>query len=140
MLGIFPTVSFAAPNTENIIILYENDVHCAVEGYSKLSAMKKELQERYAYVGVFSVGDYIQGSSFGAISQGEYIVELMNLVGYDTLTLGNHEFDYRILCKNVGAAGYGFVSHRQQYFKRCSLIQCCPYKCYCCDISQKSQL
>lgn len=96
MLGIFPTVSFAAPNTENIIILYENDVHCAVEGYSKLSAMKKELQERYAYVGVFSVGDYIQGSSFGAISQGEYIVELMNLVGYDALTLGNHEFDYRM--------------------------------------------
>ena len=96
VLGIFPTVSFAAPNTENIIILYENDVHCAVEGYSKLSAMKKELQERYAYVGVVSVGDYIQGSSLGAISQGEYIVELMNLVGYDALTLGNHEFDYRM--------------------------------------------
>lgn len=96
VLGIFPTVSFAAPNTENIIILYENDVHCAVEGYSKLSAMKKELLERYAYVGVVSVGDYIQGSSLGAISQGEYIVELMNLVGYDALTLGNHEFDYRM--------------------------------------------
>lgn len=58
--------------------------------------MKKELQERYAYVGVVSVGDYIQGSSLGAISQGEYIVELMNLVGYDALTLGNHEFDYRM--------------------------------------------
>ena len=88
---------FAAQNTEDdIIILYENDVHCAVEGYSKLAAMKKELQETYTHVGVVSGGDYIQGSSLGAISQGEYIVNLMNLVGYDALTLGNHEFDYRL--------------------------------------------
>ena len=26
---------------EDIVILYENDVHCAVEGYSKLAAMLK---------------------------------------------------------------------------------------------------
>ena len=85
-----------AKNTDTIIILYENDVHCAVEGYSKLAAMKKELLQTYAYVGAVSCGDYIQGSSLGAVSKGEYIVELMNLVGYDAVTLGNHEFDYRI--------------------------------------------
>ena len=54
---VFPTATFAAQNNEDIIILYENDVHCAVEGYSRLSAMKKELQERYAFVGVVSGGD-----------------------------------------------------------------------------------
>lgn len=95
MLCVFPTQMFAAQN-DDIVILYENDVHCAVEGYSKLSAMKKELQETYAHVGVVSGGDYIQGSSLGAISQGQYIVDLMNLVGYDAVTLGNHEFDYRM--------------------------------------------
>ena len=89
-------VSVFASKAEDIIILYENDVHCAVEGYSKLAAMKKELQETHTHVGVVSGGDYIQGNSLGAISQGEYIVELMNLVGYDAVTLGNHEFDYRI--------------------------------------------
>ena len=93
---VFPTATSAAQNNEDIIILYENDVHCAVEGYSRLSAMKKELQDTYAHVGVVSGGDYIQGSSLGAISQGQYIVDLMNLVGYDAVTLGNHEFDYRI--------------------------------------------
>lgn len=93
---IFPMETFAVQDQEDIIILYENDVHCTVEGYSKLSAMKKELQERYAHVGVVSSGDYVQGSSLGVISQGQYIVELMNLVGYDAVTLGNHEFDYRI--------------------------------------------
>ena len=93
---VFPTATFAAQNNEDIIILYENDVHCAVEGYSRLSAMKKELQDTYAHVGVVSGGDYIQGRSLGAISQGQYIVDLMNLVGYDAVTLGNHEFDYRM--------------------------------------------
>lgn len=96
VLGTFPTLAFAAESPDDIVILYENDVHCAVEGYSKLSAMKKELQETYAHVGVVSGGDYIQGNSLGVISQGQYIVDLMNLVGYDAVTLGNHEFDYRL--------------------------------------------
>ena len=94
-LSVFPVWAFAS-NADDIVILYENDVHCAVEGYSKLSAMKKELQKSYSYVGVVSGGDYIQGSSLGVVSKGEYIVKLMNLVGYDAVALGNHEFDYRL--------------------------------------------
>ena len=43
-----------------------------------------------------SGGDYIQGSSLGVVSKGEYIVKIMNLVGYDAVALGNHEFDYRL--------------------------------------------
>ena len=46
---IFPMETFAVQDQEDIIILYENDVHCTVEGYSKLSAMKKELQERFPF-------------------------------------------------------------------------------------------
>ena len=95
MISSFP-LSVSAANTEDIVILYENDVHCTIEGYSKLAAMKKELQADYAHVGVVSGGDFIQGSSLGVISKGEYIVKAMNLVGYDAMTLGNHEFDFRI--------------------------------------------
>lgn len=94
--ALLPGSAAAAQNTEEIIILYENDVHCAVEGYSKLAAMKKELQKSHAYVGVVSGGDYIRGNSLGAVSQGGYIIELMNLVGYDAVALGNHEFGYRL--------------------------------------------
>ena len=81
---------------EKIVILYENDVHCAVEGYTKLAAMKEELKNSYDHVGVVSVGDFVQGGTLGTISSGEYIVNLMNLVGYDAITLGNHEFDYKL--------------------------------------------
>lgn len=94
-LSVFPVWAFSS-NAEDIVILYENDVHCVIEGYSKLSAMKKELQKSYSYVGVVSGGDYIQGSSLGVVSKGEYIVKIMNLVGYDAVALGNHEFDYRL--------------------------------------------
>ena len=59
IIGMLPMAVFAADN-DNIVILYENDVHCEIEGYSKLSAMKKELQETYSHVGVVSGGDYIQ--------------------------------------------------------------------------------
>lgn len=81
---------------KNIVIIYENDVHCNVDGYAKISALKNELIQENNYVAVVSSGDYIQGSSLGAISQGEYIANLINLVDYDVLTLGNHEFDYKL--------------------------------------------
>lgn len=85
-----------AKDSETIVILYENDVHCAVEGYSKLAAMKNELKSEYEYVGAVSSGDFVQGGTLGAVSKGEYIVELMNIVGYDAIAPGNHEFDYTI--------------------------------------------
>ena len=81
---------------KDIVIIYENDVHCNVDGYAKVSALKNELIQENHYVAVVSSGDYIQGSSLGAISQGEYIANLINLVDYDVLTLGNHEFDYKL--------------------------------------------
>ena len=89
-----PMPVFAQVKEDDIVILYENDVHCEIEGYSVLSALKNELKQEYAHVGVVSSGDYLQGGSLGSISKGEYIVRLMNLVGYDAIALGNHEFDY----------------------------------------------
>lgn len=94
-LSVFAGLAYAE-DTDTIVILYENDVHCAVEGYSKLAAMKNELSETYANVGVVSVGDFVQGGTLGAVSKGEYIVNLMNKVGYDAIALGNHEFDYQL--------------------------------------------
>ena len=117
--------------SDDIVILYENDVHCVVEGYSKLSAMKKELQQTHKHVGVVSGGDYIQGNSLGVISQGEYIVKLMNLVGYDAVTLGNHEFDYRLerLVELVDmmdtkpiCCNFNTIGEESSYFKPYSMV------------------
>ncbi len=82
--------------TEDIIIFYENDVHCAADGYSLLKGLKNEALKETDYVGVVSSGDFIQGGNLGVVSKGEYIINLMNLVGYDAVGLGNHEFDYKL--------------------------------------------
>lgn len=81
---------------QEIVILFENDVHCAIDGYSQLSALRNEEAKQTPYVAVVSAGDFAQGSAIGSLSQGESIVKLMNVVHYDAVTIGNHEFDYGI--------------------------------------------
>ena len=78
-----------------IVIVFENDVHCAVDGYAKLVALR-EQQNMTPYVSTVSCGDFVQGDVVGSLSKGENIVAIMNEVGYDVVTLGNHEFDFGI--------------------------------------------
>lgn len=82
--------------TKPIVILYENDVHCAVDGYPLLVSVRKECQSATDYVSTVSCGDFASGGLVGAISKGEQIVKIMNHVGYDAVVLGNHEFDYGV--------------------------------------------
>ena len=80
-----------------VAVLFTNDVHCYYDrdiGYDGLMLYKKELEQRYAGVLLVDAGDAIQGAPLGAISGGEESIRLMNAVGYDVATLGNHEFDY----------------------------------------------
>ena len=82
---------------EDIIILFTNDVHCGIEddiGYAGLSAYAAACREETPYVTLVDCGDAVQGDVIGTVSQGEYIVDIMNQVGYDYAILGNHEFDY----------------------------------------------
>ena len=81
---------------KDISIVYTTDVHCGIDnnlGYSSLYAYKEELKKTN-YVTLVDAGDYLQGNLIGAISNGEYLIEMMNAVEYDIVTLGNHEFDY----------------------------------------------
>ena len=81
---------------KSIAIVYENDVHCAVEGYARMASVKKEMLQKTPYVTTVSCGDFVQGNLVGSVSQGEHIVDIMNQVGYEVVTLGNHEFDFGI--------------------------------------------
>lgn len=83
-------------SSQDIIVLYENDVHCGVDGYANFAALKNEMKASHKYVTVVSNGDFVQGGSLGASSHGRNIINIMNEVGYDYVTLGNHEFDYGI--------------------------------------------
>ena len=79
-----------------IVILYENDVHCGIDGYVKMAGLRDAIAASdTAYVAVVSSGDFVQGGTAGTLSKGQNIIDIMNAVGYDAVALGNHEFDYK---------------------------------------------
>ena len=82
---------------KSIVILYENDVHCGIDGYTQMQGLRDAIvRSDTSVVGLVSAGDFLQGDLSGAISHGQYIVDLMKNMGYDAITLGNHEFDYGV--------------------------------------------
>lgn len=92
-----------------------NDVHGAIEGYAYITALKADYEAKGAEVILVDAGDYSQGEVYVSDTKGLDAVEMMNVTGYDVVTLGNHEFDYgyaqlkenmtkadfKILCANV---------------------------------------
>ncbi len=80
-----------------VVVLYTNDVHCGIEdaiGYAGLAAYEKAYEKLGYEVILVDNGDAIQGGPIGTLSKGEYIIDIMNAMGYDIATIGNHEFDY----------------------------------------------
>lgn len=84
-------------DNRSIVVIYDNDVHCAIEGYAKMAGYRDAvLNADTAWVATVSAGDYLQGGAVGSLSQGQYVIDVMKEVGYDAVTLGNHEFDYKV--------------------------------------------
>ncbi|MCD8255111.1 MAG: 5'-nucleotidase C-terminal domain-containing protein [Oscillospiraceae bacterium] len=98
--------------TGTTVILHSNDVHGAITGYASIAALKADYEAAGAEVVLVDAGDYIQGSTYVSTSQGATAVELMNAVGYDVVTFGNHEFDYGYenLVNIMGEAEFDYIS------------------------------
>ena len=94
LLGMSLAVTLFAQRAGDIVVLYDNDVHCAVHGYPVVAGLRDSLVRMGCHVAVVSAGDFSFGGPFGVASKGEFIVRMMNAVGYDAACLGNHEFDY----------------------------------------------
>lgn len=45
---------------------------------------------------LFDCGDISQGTPYYNMFRGEVEVKLMNEMGYDAMTIGNHEFDFDV--------------------------------------------
>lgn len=110
-----PAAAAQTGTSEDIVILYTNDVHTYIDGplsYDVISGIKKELETQYAHVLLVDAGDHVQGTAYGSMDKGETIIQLMNAAGYDLATLGNHEFDYGMdgCMQIVQWAQYPYVS------------------------------
>ncbi len=102
------TLTLAAQNKQ-LLILHTNDTHSCIYplnpnlkdqslagrgGYLRRVAMIKEERAKDSELLLFDSGDFSQGSPYYNLYKGDVEIGLMNLMGYDCSTIGNHEFDF----------------------------------------------
>lgn len=98
----------SAQQTKELFILQTSDTHSRIEPINPHAADKyagmggtvrratflKEYRAEHPDVLLFDCGDISQGTPYYNLFQGEVEVKMMNLMGYDAMTIGNHEFDF----------------------------------------------
>ena len=85
--------------SNDIVILVTSDVHCSPQKgftYAGLYRIREKFLKEGCEVLLVDDGDEIEGHGemFGTVTQGEQVIKLMNKMGYDFATPGNHEFAY----------------------------------------------
>ena len=79
---------------KRIYIISTNDIHATIDAMPELATLIKSYKAQGEVIVVDS-GDRVSGNAYvdDATESGMPIIELMNAVGYNFATLGNHEFD-----------------------------------------------
>ncbi len=110
--------------TERITILYTNDQHSRIEpfpqtdakypgegGFAKRAAVIEKIRQEGNHVLLLDAGDIFQGTPYFNYFKGELEYKLMTKMGYDAVTLGNHDFDLGTenLVKQAPHAGFDFI-------------------------------
>lgn len=104
------TGSFAvAQEVKELLILHTNDTHSRIEpldedaqpaeyagkgGYARRAAFVGMMRKEHPDLLLLDCGDYSQGTPYYNMFRGEVEIRLMNQMGYDAATIGNHEFDF----------------------------------------------
>jgi 5'-nucleotidase/UDP-sugar diphosphatase len=98
----------AAPDTaRDVVILYTNDFHSAFEpipaywlpgsprlgGAAALAGYVDRERRRASTSFLFDAGDMFTGT-ISNLTRGAALMEMMRLMRYDAMDIGNHEFDY----------------------------------------------
>ena len=103
------SASSAAAQDKQLVVLHTNDTHSTIlplnqnladtlkagrGGFMRRITMLKEERQKTPDLLLFDSGDFSQGSPYFTMYKGEVEVDLMNMMGYDAGTIGNHEFDF----------------------------------------------
>ena len=115
MLGLLSQPSIASHDkVYEITILHTNDFHarfrpiskydnnCSAKnnakgkcfgGSARLSSAIEDARSRHSNTILLDGGDQFQGTLFYNLYKGKVAAEMMNMLGYDGMAVGNHEFD-----------------------------------------------
>lgn len=91
-------------NARKLVILHTNDTHSQIEeirsgngigkgGIHQRAEFFAKIKAENENVLILDAGDYNQGTPYFTIFKGDLEVQVMNELGYEVVTLGNHEFD-----------------------------------------------
>jgi len=93
--------AFAAEGDVEITLIHTNDTHSRIEagkyagmGFDKIATVVNQKRTEGKNVLLLDAGDTFHGQTFATISQGESIAKVMNLLKYDAMAAGNHDFNY----------------------------------------------
>jgi len=122
-----PVAASGEPSPTHLVVLHTNDLHGQVlprpapwlggdppplaGGIARVAAyIERVRQEVHAEDGglvVVDGGDWFQGTPEGLLEDGLAYMQVIDLVGYDALAVGNHEFDNNVdnLSINLGVTG-----------------------------------
>ncbi len=89
-----------ADDTVKITIVHTNDTHARVEssstslGFAKIATYVKQLREENPNLLLLDAGDTFHGQTIATLNFGEAITGVLNVLKYDVMTVGNHDFNY----------------------------------------------
>lgn len=95
------SVSLYAEKETKLVILHTNDTHSQVEptensdmgGYARRLGVINKIRSEEKNVLLLDAGDFWQGTPYFNFLGGRVEVRALQMMGYDAVTLGNHEFD-----------------------------------------------
>lgn len=103
------TLTAAAQSTKELWVFHTNDTHSRIEplsknnpdpaiagkaGYMRRATFINEQRKKHPDMLLFDSGDVCQGTPYFNLFKGELEYKLMDQIGYDAVTIGNHEFDF----------------------------------------------
>jgi 5'-nucleotidase len=106
---IYSFIFSPAGAQKTLTILHTNDTHSTIMplnpnladtmladrgGFLRRMNMIRQQRQQDPDLLLFDSGDFSQGSAYYSLFQGDVEIGLMNRMGYDAATIGNHEFDF----------------------------------------------
>lgn len=141
LLFVFAT---SAQQNKQLMILQTSDTHSRIEsintaaadtyagmgGVVRRASFIKQYRSEHPGMLLFDCGDISQGTPYYNMFQGELEFKMMNLMKYDAIVIGNHEFDFgldnmarlfrmaefHVLCSNYDVKGTVLEGLVKPYF------------------------
>ena len=137
--------NFSCSSHKNITILHTNDVHSHIEpfskdhsefpnkgGFERRATLISEIRRQNPNTLLFDAGDIFQGTPYFNFYGGEIEFKLMSMLGYDAVTIGNHDFDNGMdgLDKQLPNAKFDIISSNYDFKNTILESKVSDYKIY----------